>query len=280
MTDVTELRASFAELGDITMFAESGQKEVLRATLNGAPVVLKIIKPGQAPESVRREIAAVAGLNCDYVPAVLASGVRSVGGVDRLYIIEPYVAGGSYRQHLQREPTPPLAFVVRLADILLRACRDFEARGLVHRDLKPENILVGSDGKIWIIDFGIVRVLNAASMTPTHLAFGKFTLGYGAPEQMRNLKPQIDARADLFSVGVILYESVCGYQPYYHNRHDQMDIMRSVMDQDLPPLALPTAQAFADFIMALCSRFASRRPQSASQALEWFAGATPRTPQE
>ncbi|RIL04967.1 MAG: serine/threonine protein kinase [Proteobacteria bacterium] len=278
MIDLAALREAFAELENLAVLAESGQKQVLRASRAGTDVVLKLIKPGQEAEAVQREIQAVANLNCDYVPQVLDSGKRKIGSEERLFIVEPYIAGESYRQQLQREPKPPLDFVVRLADVLLRACCDFEAQGIVHRDLKPENLLIGVEGKIWIIDFGIVRVLDATSITPTHRAFGKFTLGYGAPEQMRNLKPQIDARADLFSIGVILYESLCGFQPYYQGKHDQMDVVRHVTDQDLTPLVLPQAQGFVDFVMVLCARFASRRPQTARQALEWFLEATNATP--
>jgi len=273
MTDLAAIRESFPELESLAELADSGQRHVFRACRAGEDVVLKLIKPTQEPEVIRREIEAVARLSCDYVPPVLESGVKAIGGESRLYLIEPFISGESYEQRLQREPRPSLLFVIELARVLLRACVEFAAQGLVHRDLKPGNILVGDDGKIWIIDFGIVRLLDAVSLTPTHLQFGKFTLGYGAPEQMRNLKPQIDARADLFSIGVILYESLCGYQPYYRAARDQLEVMRRIVGTDLVALELPEAQPFADFVMSLVARFPSRRPQTPTQALEWFAEA-------
>ena len=167
-----------------------------------------------------------------------------------------------------------MPLVLDLAETLLKGCADFAASGLVHRDLKPGNILLDEGGKIWIIDFGIVRVLDAVSLTPTNQQFGKFTLGYGAPEQMRNLKRQIDCRSDLFSVGVILYESLCGYHPYYQGTSDPFEVMRRITGADLPELEVREAPLLGSLVMSLASRFPSRRPQTPAQALDRFAEAT------
>lgn len=276
MIDLAILRAAFVELESLTPLAvaASGQKQVLRANRDGVDVVLKVFRPGEHAEVVTREIGSVAKLNCDYVPTVLDSGSRRIGAENRLYLVEPYIEGESYRERLQKESKPSLEFVINLARVLLRACCDFEAQGIVHRDLKPENILVGVDGKIWIIDFGIVRILDATSITATHAPFGKFTLGYGAPEQMRNIKTQIDVRADLFSIGVILYESLSGAHPFCDGRRNFLEIVHQLANENLPPLALSGAQPFADLVMSLSARFPSRRPQSAQQALAWFHEAT------
>jgi serine/threonine-protein kinase len=270
MIHLAAVQAAFPELRDVTVLVESGQKHVLLATRNGAEVVLKLIKPNQNAEAVRREILAVANLNRSYIPPVIDSGLRKIESHERLYIIEPRVNGESYRDRLVREPKPSVDFVIQLADFLLRACCDFESLKIVHRDLKPENLLIEVGGKVWVIDFGIARLLDATSLTPTRQRFGKFTPGYGAPEQLRNLKAQINARADLFSVGVVLYESLAGFQPYYVGTQDEMEVIRRVTEDDLPHLVLPVNQAFADFVMFLCARFPSRRPQTAADALQCF----------
>lgn len=75
-----------------------------------------------------------------------------------------------------------------------------------------------------IIDFGIVRFLDMESLTQTSQRFGPCTPGYGAPEQMRNLKAQINIRADLFSVGVVAYEALKGHNPYTRDKRDILEI--------------------------------------------------------
>jgi len=273
MIDLAAIRGSFPEIQDLNPLLQvSGQKDVLRGAMGGAPVVLKLIQPNQNVERVRREIEAVATLACDYVPAILDYGQRAINGYARFYIVERFVEGETYRRVLERAPKPPLADVLHLADALLRACRDFEARQLVHRDIKPENIIVAPDGKVWIIDFGIVRFLDRKSLTPTQDQFGPSTLGYGAPEQVRNLKTKIDSRSDLFSIGVVLYESLHGCNPHREGKRGWIEMINHVTGQDLPRLTIAgdSDGQLSEFVSALCARFQSRRPPSAADALEWF----------
>ena len=173
---------------------------------------------------------------------------------------------------LQRQPVQPLGAVLRLATALLSACCDFETQHMVHRDIKPENLLIGPNGKIWIIDFGIVRLLQLTSATLTQQRFGLFTPGYGAPEQVRNLKPKIDARADLFSVGVVLYESFNGSNPYLAGKGNVLEIVQDLCNRDLPLLTIPgdIDGKLSEFVASLCARFPSRRPPNAREALQWF----------
>ena len=234
-------------------------------------IVLKILRATTAEAEARmvREIGAVARLRCAYVPPVRDSGRRRIGNDDRNFIVECFMSGETYRDRLCANRFSR-SVMFNFADVLLRACCDFETAQLVHRDIKPENLIIGVDGKIWIIDFGIVRMLDLESLTST--AGGSFTPGYGAPEQMRNLKPKIDSRTDLFSVGIVLYESLAGMHPYRAGAADQLEIIRRVENQDLPTLVVgeDASGALAAFIASLASRFPSRRPQTSLQALEWF----------
>ncbi len=279
MLDFAALRAEFNELSQITpLGSPSGQNDVFRARRGDTDVVLKLIrKANREQERIEREIAAVTKLNCDYVPQVFASGHRRVSGEERYFIIEHYIEGETYRARLPRQPKQPLGEVLRLADVLLRACSDFEALNLVHRDIKPENLIVDVSEKVWIIDFGIVRFLNLESLTPTQAHLGHFTLGYGAPEQMRNLKTKINGRADLFSVGVVLFESFHGSNPYYGGKRDHLEVLQHVTDRDLPTLTIPgdSKGVLAEFIASLVSRFPSRRPQSAKDALDCLKSIKP-----
>jgi serine/threonine-protein kinase len=248
-----------------------GQKEVFRAILNGEAVALKLIRVyASDQERTEREIAAVTKLNSDYVPEIYDSGKCRIFGEERNYIIEQFIEGGTYRQILDSRPVQELNDVLFLADQLLKACSDFETADLVHRDIKPGNLIIDPGGRVWIIDFGLVRHLDLPSVTPSGL-FGVGTPGYAAPEQFRNLKFLINIRADFFSIGVVLYEALRGYNPYFVPPTNQLEIIRRVEQQNLPRLSIPGDDGgFSEFINALAQRFPSRRPQSAAEAIDWF----------
>jgi len=219
-----------------------------------------------------REIEAVVKLASDMIPAIYEHGTKTVSDEDRLYIIEQFIEGDTYRRVLERNPIQSFQNTLELANILLTSCAEFEKARLVHRDIKPENLICGTDGKIWIIDFGLARHLDKTSLTLSGQHFGVGTFGYAAPEQFRNIKPEINSRADLFSIGVILYESLTGQQPFWFNPPDLLRTLRKMESEDLAPLTIPgdVNGHFSRFISQLVQRYPSRRPQSAREALEWF----------
>jgi serine/threonine-protein kinase len=189
----------------------------------------------------------------------------------RFYVIEEFIDGETYRELLTRQPVQSLNAILEVCEALLLACADFEAVAIVHRDLKPENLIIDKDGKLWVLDFGIARHLTLVSVTPTG-PFGVGTPGYASPEQFRNIKGQIDARTDLFAVGIILYESLCGYNPLTQGLADQNAILRRTETMDLPALTIAgdAVGEMSRFINTLAQRFPSRRPQTAQEAVDWF----------
>lgn len=274
MIDVASVKEAFPELEELAALPvpRSGQKEVLlgKRRANGEQIVLKLIKPSATGgERTVREIEAVARLKSEFVPRVFEYGKRRIGADERVFLVEQFVAGGNYRELLRSTPKPPLKRVLQLGTVLLQACVDFERTQIVHRDIKPENIMVGDDQKVWVIDFGLVRLLDMESLTATEQHFGPCTPGYGAPEQVRNLKSQIDVRADLYSIGLVLYESLNGSNPHLVGKADVLEVIRSMESRDLPSLTGVDSELDA-FVCALAARFPSRRPQSASEAVDWF----------
>jgi len=106
-------------------------------------------------------------------------------------------------------PLPPrIAALIGLE--LARGLEELHGRALVHRDLKPDNVLLGRGGEVKIADFGIAHDARARSLTRSGVSLG--TPAYMAPEQIRGEK--VDARADLFALGVLLYELVAGRTPF------------------------------------------------------------------
>jgi len=270
--DLAELRAQFANLTNITPLASGGQKEVCRAELGGKLVALKLILPvSGAEERTRREIEASRQLSSSYVPQVFETGERTLCGQKRDYIVEEFIQGHTYRALLLQQPMRDFLEVLELTKVLVSAAADFERIKLVHRDIKPENIIVDQNGKLWILDFGIARHLNLSSLTPSG-GFGIGTIGYAPPEQYRNLKPEIDGRADLFAIGMVVHESLTGTHFYLRGASDALAVIHKMDRLDLPRLAIAedASNEFSDFVASLAQRFPSRRPRTAAEAVTWF----------
>src|ERR1700722_2488900 len=126
------------------------------------------------------------------------------------YIVLEYVAGEALNRILAREKKLPLATALQLAEEIAEALDYAHAQGVVHRDIKPGNILVTEDGHPKIADFGIAK-MNLAHFTVPGRVLG--TPAYMAPEQLSG--EGVDARSDLFSLGVILYAMTTGQSPFH-----------------------------------------------------------------
>jgi serine/threonine-protein kinase len=192
-----------------------GMGTVYRATgARGEAIALKFLSPALADDAelvarFSREIAALARLEHPAIVRVREHGVE--GGVP--WFAMDLVDGPDLRARLAQErlaPAETAAVFGRLLDALAHA----HERGVVHRDLKPANVLLSPDGAR-LADFGIARLdaesAGAAATRLTHTAAIVGTLPYMAPEQRRG--DAVDARADLFAVGVMLYEAATGALP-------------------------------------------------------------------
>jgi Tol biopolymer transport system component len=204
-----------------------GMGEVYKArdTRLGRTVAIKVL-PGHAaadPEVLRRferEARAISAIDHPNICALYDVGHQD--GVE--FLVMQYLEGESLAARLQRGPLPfvqALAYGREITDALERA----HAAGVIHRDLKPGNILLTADGAK-LLDFGIARFLQVASpealtstlagaepVTAPGAILG--TLPYMAPEQIAG--HDADARTDIFALGVILYEMVCGRRPFDSN---------------------------------------------------------------
>jgi hypothetical protein len=175
-------------------------------------VALKVLTPKLtdepgALERFTREATAMAKLQHPNIVTLHDFGIH--GGVP--FFVMEYVEGRSLRKLLQEGPLPPqraLEIAVTLCSTLDYAHR----RGVVHRDLKPENVLLDAEGRVKLADFGLAQLGGTEStrLTGPHAAMG--TPGYMAPEQV-DRPQQVDLRADLYSLGILLYEMLTGNLP-------------------------------------------------------------------
>ncbi|MGZ3419963.1 MAG: protein kinase domain-containing protein [Polyangiales bacterium] len=122
-----------------------------------------------------------------------------------------FVAGESLARRLGRAPPPSLREILEIGIAICEGLDAAHAAGVVHRDLKPENVMLGSDGRVVIMDFGIARALEGEATRATGSPIG--TPAYMAPEQLQG-RTDIDGRADLYALGVILFEACTGRAPF------------------------------------------------------------------
>jgi eukaryotic-like serine/threonine-protein kinase len=272
-TPLDWLNQNFPQLSSINPLSGGGQKQVLAAShgVHGE-VVLKLLRPPVDHEATRREILAVQAIAAHNVPRVLEHGISPSSWGDVVWLIEERVPGVTLRQALGSGALAP-GEVLRLARDLAAPLVNAEGARIVHRDVKPENIMRAPDGRFWLLDFGLARHLGLTSLTATALPWGKLTVGYAPPEQFRNQKKAIDSRCDIFALGVTLYESVTGANPYFAGATDQLEILRRVERQSLPRLQLGmlTSPIFEDLIAAMTQRRREHRPRSARELGDWVA---------
>jgi serine/threonine-protein kinase len=143
---------------------------------------------------------------------------------------------------------------------------------IVHRDVKPANILCDSCGNYWLLDFGLARHLDLESLTATGAAFGCGTPGYAPSEQCRNQKGDIDARADLFGLGVTLYESLEGVNPFCHQARDFTEVLRRIETIPLAPITkqVDRQNQFRELVLAMTRTKRDQRLPTAAEALQWI----------
>lgn len=175
-------------------------------------VAIKILRDDLAQDAEFRrrfhdESQAVAMLSHPNIMAVYDVSKSS----DLEYIVMELLDGITLKQYMQKKGEPlswkeALHFITQIMKALSHA----HGRGIIHRDIKPQNIMVLRDGSIKVADFGIARLASAAQSTLTQEALG--SVHYISPEQARGSR--IDARSDIYSAGVVLYEMLTGRLPY------------------------------------------------------------------
>jgi len=269
---VAWLAGQFPDLQNIQPLSRGGQKLVFAAQhLDDGDVVLKLMNPSADIERTTRELVAVANVQSARVPAILDQGTVSTPIGDCFWFREQRIHGRTVRECLETGPFDTrdlLRLALHVSETLVAA----EAVNIVHRDVKPENIIRDPAGNFWLIDFGLARHLGLDSLTATANFFGNVTWGYAPLEQCLNIKQQIDARADLFALGVTLHECATGTNPFREGALDALEILQRVENDYLPRLQLSFSSAsdFADLIAALTQRRRIHRPQSAREAHEWI----------
>ena len=287
MTDVlTRLASSLADRYRIEReLGAGGMARVFVATETalGRRVVVKVLTPELAHElsmeRFRREVQLAAQLRHPLVVPVLTAG--DADGL--LYYTMPFVEGESLRARLAREGALPVVAAVRVLRDVLEALAHAHRRGVVHRDVKPENVLLDADsGHALVADFGVAKALAAArttagaegagpssaiDVTITRLGTTLGTPAYMAPEQSAG--EVVDARADLYSWGVMAYEVLAGAHPFARHETPRALLVAHLSEEPAPLVG--RAPIVPPLLAALVTRCLAKnpadRPASAEKAL-------------
>lgn len=178
------------------------------------------------------------------------------------YIAMDLMTGEELARSLESGARMGLAQVVRVMEQLLGALAYAHEKGVVHRDIKPSNVFVLRDGTIKVVDFGLARI-EASNLTETGALLG--TPAYMSPEQFLGLP--VDARSDIFSAGVMLYQMLTGDRPFTGS---PSTIMQKVLRQDPvePSVLNPTLSASWDMLV---KRALAKKPDDRLQSARQFA---------
>ncbi|MBE6735532.1 MAG: Stk1 family PASTA domain-containing Ser/Thr kinase [Ruminococcaceae bacterium] len=146
------------------------------------------------------------------------------------YIVMEYVEGITLKEYIEQQGVIPWKEAVHFTTQILRALQHAHDKGIVHRDIKPQNIMLLENGSIKVTDFGIARFSRGETRTMTEAAIG--SVHYISPEQARG--ETTDDKADIYSVGVVLYEMITGRLPFESDSAVSVAIMQ-VQNEATPP---------------------------------------------
>jgi eukaryotic-like serine/threonine-protein kinase len=241
--------------------ARGGMATVYRAvdTRLTRTVAVKVMHVGLGDETefarkFDREARAAAKLSHPNVVSVFDQGQDRESSNSRPYIVMEYVEGQTLRDVLNREAPMPPKRALEIMEPVLAALAAAHNAGLVHRDVKPENVLISDRGQIKVADFGLAKAVSSQTNTATQgLLIG--TVSYLPPELV--MSGHADARSDVYSAGIVLFELLTGRKP--HTGDTPIQIAYAHVHRDVPPPSTsPGAGRIPPYVDALVTRATAR----------------------
>ncbi len=236
-----------------------------RDLLTDMPVAVKMLKPEYLDNEeicrrFRNESRAIALLKHRNIVKIFDVSDNK----DYLFIVMEYINGITLKDYIEQQGVLTWKETVHFTSQILRALQHAHSKGIVHRDIKPQNIMLMSNGEIKVTDFGIARVSNYDAATIGNQAIG--SVHYISPEQARG--GQTDERADLYSMGVMMYEMLTGRLPFDGSDAVSVAVMHLQADPRMPRQINPSIpEGLEEIAMQAMQKDPDRRYQSASDML-------------
>jgi len=184
-----------------------GYDRVLNRTVAIKTLLPQFARDASFVDRFRREAQAAARLNHHGIVSVYDSGTDG----ETPYIVMQFIEGRTLADYLASGKTIPPMKAAQVAKEIAEALAAAHAEGVIHRDIKPANVMVTRDGKVLVMDFGIARLISGPETAPqTSAVLG--TASYLSPEQAQG--HSVDARSDIYALGVVLYEMLTGRPPF------------------------------------------------------------------
>ena len=180
---------------------------------DGRRRALKVVHSAvmEGPEGLdrfRREVELLSRVRHPAVPAVLEWGTDE----GEAYYVTELIDGSDLKTEIRRLGLVPPRDAARLASEIAEALHAAHLAGVIHRDVKPQNVMLGADGRVHLVDFGIARSVGRGTRIFTGTGITLGTPEYMSPEQFET--PRVDARSDIYSLGVLLFEMLTGGLPF------------------------------------------------------------------
>jgi serine/threonine protein kinase len=205
-----------------------------------------------------QEARAAAALNHSHICTI--HGIEEDG--TQIFIVMEYIEGGTLRERLPfAKANDALSIAVHIGEALQAA----HAKGIVHRDIKADNIMLTSTGQAKVMDFGLAKLKGSLKLTRTSGTIG--TLAYMAPEQIQG--GEVDARSDIFSFGVVLFEMLIGHLPFRGEHEAAM--MYSILNEE-PESVQKTRQDLTPEIEHIIRRALEKDPDDRYQSAADMTG--------
>jgi len=176
------------------------------------------------------------------------------------FIVMEYVDGLTLRQKFESKPltvNEAISYAIQIGEALKEA----HSQGIVHRDIKSDNIMINSKNQVKVMDFGLAKLKGSLKLTKTSSTVG--TLAYMAPEQIQG--GEVDARSDIFSFGVVLYEMLTGRTPFSGEHEAAM--MYSIINEEPEPILKYRPELSSEFIHIL-NRALEKEPEERYQSVQ------------
>jgi len=212
-----EIKRSLPEFDIIREIEEGNIKRVFEAKHNGEKVALKIVpyddSKGRLEGYTSREIDIMQTIRSDILVDLKHASEKRIGDYQAYIIVEEFIDGQTLKSVIESGRYGP-RLGIRVASAILQVLPEFNEHSIVHRDIKPENLMISQDGDVRLLDVGVARMNERETLTPDFNQSGPGTKAYSAPEVLQNDRDNQNVRTDIFSTGIVFFESITGDHPF------------------------------------------------------------------